>query len=194
MTERSLDSAAIKSAVREWWRDHAPLTAAPRRADPAAFARLRRAARPVEALAEPATAELWRRLPVSWRETGDAEEKLARVAALAHVLAFVREDDPGEHPMRRLGPERSGAPETARLKPIRLRQLLAAREPEELAQAFRRLVQLADRRIDVGEIAAGLLFWSDRLRARWAFEWHGAGWAAPAAEPTAEPTAAPSEA
>lgn len=170
----------IAEAARSWWQIHRPEGRGERRGDPSAFARLRRAARTVDALAEPATVVLWRMLPEEWRERSEREEKLARTAALAHVLAFVREDEPGVHPMRRLGPERSGAPETAKLKPMRLRQLLAAREPDELAQAFRRLVALADRRIDVGEIAVAMLLWGDSIRTRWAFTWHDAGWAAPA--------------
>lgn len=181
---------AIADAARAWWREHAPRRGEPRRADPATFARLRRAARPVQALAEPATMALWYGLPQRWRGTGDDDTKLARVAALAHVLAYVREDLPGRHPMRQLGPERPDAPETAKLKPMRLRQLLAAREPEELGQAFRRLVQLADRQIDVGELAVGLLLWSEPVRTRWAFTWHDAGWAAPVISDQPEAAAA----
>lgn len=172
-------------AARSWWRAHLPGPAEGRRGDPGTFARLRRCGRPIEALAEAATVELWRHLPQAWREGGDREEKLARTAALAHVLAFVRDDAPGQHPMRGLGPSRPNEPDTAKLKPVRLRQLLAARDPDELAQAFRRLVALADRRIDVGELAAGLLLWSDAVRTRWAFTWHDAAWAAPDAEPVA---------
>jgi CRISPR type I-E-associated protein CasB/Cse2 len=171
----------LGEVARAWWRAHVPRSGEGRRADPGTFARLRRCGRPVEALAEAATVELWRSLPESWRESGDREEKLARTAALAHVLAFVREDTPG-HPMRVLGPERRGEPESAKLKPVRLRQLLAARDPEELAQAFRRLVALAERKIDVGELAAALLLWSDPVRTRWAFTWHDAERAAPGAE------------
>ncbi|MCX7631281.1 MAG: type I-E CRISPR-associated protein Cse2/CasB [Geminicoccaceae bacterium] len=169
----------IAEAARRWWQAHRPEGRGERRGDPSAFARLRRAAQTVDALAEPAAVALWRMLPEAWRERGDREEKLARTAALAHVLAFVREDDPSAHPMRRLGPQQAGKPETAKLKPMRLRQLLAAREPDELAQAFRRLVALADRRIDVGELAIALLLWSDPVRTRWAFTWHDAGWASP---------------
>jgi CRISPR system Cascade subunit CasB len=175
---------AVGEAARAWWRAHLPGGADGRRGDPATFARLRRCARPVEALAEAATVELWRSLPDAFRDGGDRDEKLARTAALAHVLAFVREDTPGRHPMRALGPEHPDRPETAKLKPLRLRQLLAAREPEELAQAFRRLVTIADRQIDVGELAAALLLWDDSVRTRWAFTWHDAGWAAPGADVT----------
>jgi CRISPR type I-E-associated protein CasB/Cse2 len=180
---------ALAEAARAWWRAHLPGGADGRRGDPATFARLRRCGRPVEALAEAATVELWRSLPDEFRNGRDRDEKLARAAALAHVLAFVREDTHREgtqalHPMRQLGPQKSSEPQGAKLKPLRLRQLLAAREPEELAQAFRRLVTIADRRIDVGELAAALLLWDDRVRTRWAFTWHDAAWAAPGADET----------
>ena len=46
--------------------------------------------------------------------------------------------------------------------------------------AFRRAVALAGgRNINVGDVAASLLDWSDRRRMRWAFDYYGAGIAAP---------------
>jgi hypothetical protein len=46
---------------------------------------------------------------------------------------------------------------------------------------MRRFVALADRTVNVGDLADSLLRWSDRTRANWAFHYYGAGFAAPAA-------------
>ena len=64
------------------------------------------------------------------------------------------------------------------------RRLLAARDAAELAQQMRRLVALADDRVNVGDLAASLFFWGDevrgdKLRQRWTFEYYAAGAAAP---------------
>jgi CRISPR type I-E-associated protein CasB/Cse2 len=58
--------------------------------------------------------------------------------------------------------------------------LLAATENPDLMISFRRAVALAGKRdIDVGDVAESLLDWSDRRRMRWAFDYYGAGSAAP---------------
>jgi CRISPR system Cascade subunit CasB len=55
-----------------------------------------------------------------------------------------------------------------------------------LLVAFRRAVALAGgRNIDVGDLAASLLDWSERRRMRWAFDYYGAGIAAPKQNDTA---------
>jgi hypothetical protein len=52
--------------------------------------------------------------------------------------------------------------------------------------SFRRAVALAaGKNIDVGDVAASLLDWSDRRRMRWAFDYYGAAIAAPKKNETA---------
>ena len=80
--------------------------------------------------------------------------------------------------MRRVGRASFDDEASATLKPIRFRHILAARSDEELAPAIRRLVLLADRRLDVGDLATSLLFWNETTRARWAFDYYNAGSAA----------------
>lgn len=179
----------VANAVRDWWQSLQPQRPDGERnpmADRGALARLRRAASLAEAMAEEATLDLWRRLPGDLRE----RRRLPRVALIAHVLAHVREDD-GRPAIAAVGRARADDEDSAALKPIRFRRLLAAREDEELMREMRRLVALAERRINVGDLGASLLFWSDAVRARWAFDYFAAGAAAPGV--TAVAAAAPSE-
>jgi len=166
--------------ARQWWRvlqpDAERARPQDRSGDRAALARLRRAATLAEAVAEEATLDLWRRLGLK------DPTRLPRVAAIAHVLAQVRQD--GDRPvMRVVGRETFANEDSARLKPIRFRRLLAAREDEELMREMRRLVQIAERGLDVGHLAASMLYWNDATRARWTFDYFAAGHAAPDAEP-----------
>jgi CRISPR system Cascade subunit CasB len=74
------------------------------------------------------------------------------------------------------------------MSPLRFKRLLAATEDQDLMIAFRRAVALAGKRnIDVGDVAVSLLDWSDRRRMRWAFDYYGAGSAAPKQSNIASP-------
>jgi CRISPR system Cascade subunit CasB len=134
--------------AREWWRELLR--------DNAARARLRRCHRPIEALLEPDTLSLLRRL--GWR--GDRGE---RVAALAVVLAHVRQD-------RR---EQFGSPDSL-LSEARFRRLLIVRRAEELMEAMTRLVRVMDGMVNVADLANSMLWWTDRTRADWAYAYYGA--------------------
>jgi CRISPR system Cascade subunit CasB len=159
--------------VRDWWRELQPSPADGRRGDPGALARLRRAASPIEALQEPRTVALLRRL-------GRPERLADRVALCAMVLAHVRDDEPGVAMARRLGPEDVDDPNSrGRLSALRFKRLLAAQTADEMLVQFRRVVALADGRADVAELADALLDWSDDRRRRWIFAYHDV--AAPAA-------------
>lgn len=168
---------AADAAVK-WWRglqpDHQRGNPQERGGDRAALARLRRAGTLAEVMAEEAAVDLWRRLG------GGDVQRLKRIAVIAHVLAHVREHDE-QRAIRRVGRQSYGDADSAKLKPLRFRRLLAAREDDELMREMRRLVQLADRRLDVGHLAASLLFWSDTTRARWTFDYFAAAHAQPLA-------------
>lgn len=179
----------LASAARSWWQALQPDESSGRRGDRATLARLRRCGAPIDAISEPGVFDLYRRLGFTEFE---AALRLPWVAAAAMVLAHVREDAP-ESPARSVGRQnwQDEAFDTALMKPLRFQRLLAAREPEEVAREMRRLVALANRRINVGALGAAILEWADtergdRLRARWAFDYHAAGEAAP--EAAADPT------
>lgn len=178
-------------AARAWWQALQPTrpdgTPNPE-SDRGALARLRRAESLAEAMAEGATLRLYTGLGLPREE---AERWLPRVAVLAHVLAHVRADEPpGENGWRRsaiaaVGRRSMEDRDSAALKPIRFRRLLAAREPEELMREMRRLVALADRRLNIADLTRAILYWDDTTRTRWAFDYHAAGMAAP--RPSDEP-------
>jgi len=173
-------------AAARWWRRLQPNTATGERnptADRAALARLRRADL-FSAMDDPATFELF-------RELGRRRpEDLPDVALCAAVLAGVRDELPPprdrEHPARTLGPPSLEAVENAVMKPLRFRRLLEADTQEERLLALRRAVQLADRRLNLRELAAACLDWSELRQRRWIFEYYAAGLAAPAADANLE--------
>lgn len=170
----------VAGAARGWWRNLQPDPGG-HQGDRGALARLRRATSLAEVLAEEASFDLWRRLPTDRRQP----KRLPRMAVVAHVLAYVREDrSQGENgrPLRAIEAVGRCSAEDAHsaiLKPLRFRRLLAAREDDELMRDMRRLVALADGRINVGDLGASLFFWNDATRTRWAFNYYAAGAAAP---------------
>jgi CRISPR system Cascade subunit CasB len=116
-------------------------------------ARLRRAS-PVAALAEPEVHDLARRLGLR-----DA----AHLARLVTLLAEVRTHVP-QTLMRRLG-----GPEPV-LSPLRFQRLMRASD-EELPDALRRAIVAADRTCNVAALGEDLLFWSEKSRGRWSFQY-----------------------
>jgi CRISPR system Cascade subunit CasB len=131
------------AAARSWWLDLQPTRPGGEpnpQGDRAALARLRRATSLAEVMAEEATLDLYGRLGLLPRQ---AKSWLPRVAAVSHVLAHVREDEPpGENGWRRpavaaVGRRSADDPDSAVLKPIRFRRLLAARGEDELMREMR---------------------------------------------------------
>jgi CRISPR system Cascade subunit CasB len=168
-----------------WWRALQPhIDGQPNpHADRAALARLRRADL-FAAMQEPATFALFRRLG------RDRPEHLPEVALCAAVLAGVRDSRP-EHPARTLGPPKIDAAEQALMKPLRFRRLIEANDHSELLTALRRAVAIAGGEINLRELAAACLDWSEPRRRRWIFEYYNAAFAAPAEDGTVQEEASP---
>jgi CRISPR system Cascade subunit CasB len=143
--------------------------------NPGALARLRRASTPIEALEEPAVFDLYKKLGFS---RDQVNRRLPRVAAAASVLAHIQTDaDPGN---RRRFAEMLGHGERPVMSALRFKRLLGATEDQDIMIVFRRAIRLAGRRnINVGDVAESILDWSERRRMRWAFDYYGAGIAAP---------------
>ena len=176
-TEKS-DSAAIAAAC--WWRElnsnaaGGHLTRGARRA---ALARLRRAATPLEAIQEPQALVLIARLP---------GEKPDRVAALAGILAFVREDRKDRPVARAIGRKSLDDVDSAKMSEGRFRRLLQA-EDQELMEAMRRLVRLTKGKANVYDLCFATLRWGDGVKKRWIFEYYNVAGAALQASPPASP-------
>ena len=182
MTETRYDKEAADAA--RWWRLLRPQeleSGARLPGDRATVARLRRASSLMEAATEPATATLFKALGFK-----NATRDLPRAALVAAVLAHVRDDDRATL-ARALGSPADGSADEARLKPLRFKRLVAAREPDDLLIAFRRTVAILGHTANVKDLARSLIAWTDPderqadiARTRFAFDYHGAAQYAPA--------------
>ena len=180
------DAKTQSAAAWSWWNSLQPRETENgyrHPGDRAALARLRRCATPMEAAMEPATIDLFRLLGFPPTDTN-----LRRVAALAAVLAHVRESTK-ETLARALGPPQGGKAEEALLKPLRFKRLMGARGPDEILTGFRRAVQLLGGKAKVNDLATLILVWDqdncgDRARVRFAFDYYNAGAYAPEADPS----------
>ncbi|ACI50222.1 CRISPR-associated protein, Cse2 family [Gluconacetobacter diazotrophicus PA1 5] len=172
------DRNAIAEKARNWWRELQPDPGG-RPGDRGTLARLRRCASIVDALFEPAVQTLARRCGAR------REGELARVALVAAVLAHVRSDNPAQFVARQIGPTDMAKVATALCKPVRFRRLLDASEFDECLTAFRRLVTLAGRTVNVADLARSVLAWprtgmwddmaAEKIRVRWVYEYWNAG-------------------
>ncbi len=169
-------------AAAAWWHALQPDPGTQRPGDRATLAKLRRCATVAEAMTEPATIALFRRIGAT------RPNDLPCIATLAAVLAHVREDVPEGRVARRLGPDYPDAPETARMSPLRFRRLLEAEPGDDQLTAFRRMVALAGGSLPLRDLARALLDWNDERRRRWIYDYWNAG--QPTTAPTAEEPAA----
>jgi CRISPR system Cascade subunit CasB len=186
MTAQDASQARRGQIARRWWGElqDTKNDGTPNRGrDRASLARLRRSATALDAIEEPTVFDLYKRLGFG---RGDVDRWLSRVAVVAAVLAHIRTDaSPGDNGYRRRFAEMLGGERPA-MSPLRFKRLLAATEDRDLLTGFRRAVALAGaKNIDIGDVAASLLDWSDRRRMRWAFDYYGAGVAAPKLTDTA---------
>ena len=151
------------------------------RGDRASLAKLRRASSIMEAAAEPVTADLFSKLGF---DRSHADRDLPRAALIAAVLAHIRDDNRRETLARAIGTPRGGAETTERITPLRLKRLIAAREPDDLLIGFRRAIAILGNTANVKDVARQLLLWtddhhSDRARTMFTFDYHGADKYAP---------------
>lgn len=132
-------------------------------------ARLRRADHVTDILAEGLVIELHDLL-------GHRADPLA-LAALAQVLARVE-----RHEGRRIAQAFGGGDPKA-LSALRFQRLIRSDDRQELATGLRRALPLIGRACNVAALAEDILFWSEKPRIRWCFDYYGA---APLREGAAE--------
>ena len=173
-SERSGDQGKKEDErVYDWWVET--------RKDRAAMARLRRCRRPLDALMSPAALSLLARF--SNRHRGRRAES---VAALAAVLGHVRESDAALTIARTIGRDSFNDEDSAALSEGRFRRLMQADDPEELQRAMTRLVRFMGQRVNVSDLAESMLWWNDRTKRRWIFDYYAVAMAAPEAPPQAD--------
>ena len=152
--------------VHDWWRALVPDdggTKAPSGPQRAALARLRRAQDAIDVMIEPEALRLLKRLP---RHQPD------RLTTVAGVLAFVTPPDDASHIIRSVGRTAFEDDKSALLSETRFRRLLQLRA-DELLDPMRRLVRLNKGRANVRDLAESILFWDERVKQRWIFEYYG---------------------
>lgn len=147
--------------ARDWWVD---LTLKGTGRERAALARIRRAHSPVEVFQEPAALRLLAQL-------GSFHLNVDRVAVLAGVLACVSERD--DLPLAKaVGPGGLDPDKPAVLSNGRLRRLLQS-DQDELMEQMRRIVRMNKGRASVEHLARAILFWGDRIKQEWIFDYYG---------------------
>ncbi|WP_299362679.1 type I-E CRISPR-associated protein Cse2/CasB [uncultured Paracoccus sp.] len=136
-------------------------------------ARLRRADHATDILAESWVIELHDRLH---RRTDPLT-----LAALAQVLANVE-----RHEGRRIA-QAFGAGDPKPLSPLRFQRLIRSDDRGELATSLRRALPMIDRACNVAALAEDVLFWGEKPRIRWCFDYYGAAPPRPAAATEEKP-------
>lgn len=136
-------------------------------------ARLRRADHATDVLAEGRVIELHDRL--------DRRADPLALAALAQVIAHVE-----RHDGRRIA-QAFGAGDPKALSPLRFQRLIRSGDRQELATGLRRGLPLIGRACNLAALAEDILFWGEKPRMRWCFDYYGAAPPRPvAAEEKAE--------
>ena len=141
-----------------------PTSAAGGAGDPAALARLRRAASPLEALMVDAAHDLALRLR-------RGERDWLAIGTLAATLAHVKTHD--RRPVAAIFGEPLSV-DSRRVSELRFRRLLQAEDGTERMAALRRAFALTGGRANVADLADSLLYWTERTRTRWLFQYYGA--------------------
>lgn len=140
----------------------------------AALARMRRAHTTIDVIQEPEALRLIAQLR-PFRVNDD------RVATLAGVLALVRENDE-LRVARAVGRRSFDEDQSAQLSEARFRRLMQT-ESGDLMAPMRRLVQMKKGRANVRDLAEAILYWGDRARREWIFEYYSVGSAVPSQSP-----------
>lgn len=173
------------TAAQDWWRDLDTR-------DRAGRARLKRADLD-GAMIDEATLRLFHRLG---RRT---PRDLSRIAALAAVLAAVRNDTGRGTPFaRQIGfskmpadPQKPEADNKPALSVLRFKRLMSAGDDADLARQFRRAVDLLGGKANVEDIKRVVLRWHQpETRRGFAFDYFGAGIAAPLGDTASDADAA----
>jgi len=154
---------AVLDSIHQWW-----VSLADARGDRAS---IRRCHSPTQVAFVPAYHQLLRKLEgggerVPWYR----QEALAVVAG---VLAHVTQDVPGPSFATQLGKPPKGE-KKAPLSDLRFRRLLGVQELEQLQGALVRVVRLRDRKANVRSLSRAILYWNDRTRRQWAYDYYAA--------------------
>lgn len=155
-----------KSPAHKWWDELRDRNSSASRA---ARARLRRCGSAVEVLSEPAVHVLHARL-ISTGVT--LEHRGETLAALAMVLAHVDSCQPRYFAAMCGASAQPDGP--ARVSHSRFQAMVRTQSVMDLATQIRRVLPLLDRTANVDRLIQDILYWNDKTRARWCFDYYGA--------------------
>lgn len=165
------------AVAQNWWRGLAQSNdGKPAPGSRAALAKLRRAGSPLEVMMEPDALRL-----IQWLQGFDAD----RVAVVAGVLAYVREDVDARI-VRIVGRSSLEDEMSAMLSENRFRRLLQT-PADDLLEPMRRLVRLA-KNANVADLAESILYWGDRRKKQWIFDYYRASSVTPSSAQPEAPT------
>lgn len=175
----NLEQQSGPAIAFQWWSELTAKRAGRRRA---ALARMRQAATPLEVMFEPEALSLIQRLP----------RNPDRAAVLAGILACVSTDDsrPVARAVGRASLDDDQSP--AIMSEVRFRRILQT-PADGLMDAMRRLVAMTKGQVNVRDLSAAVLYWNERVKRDWIFQYYNVSLAAPdgqAAAPTS-PTQTP---
>ena len=159
MTEEK--RSTVQATIEDWWRSLVPADGPQSGRQRAALAKLRRARTPLEVISVPEALRLVTRLP------RDPD----RTAILAGVLATVREPDESTV-AKALGRTSLDDGDSAQLSEPRFRRLMQT-SASDLMDPMRRLVHILKGKANVADLGFSILFWGDRVKRRWIFDYYG---------------------
>lgn len=156
-TVKEPGSELRSSPIVTWWQDL--------QKRPGERARLRRCHNPVEVAFEPSYHRLVTMLG------GTDRVNLERVAVVAGVLAHVREYDPSMPFAVQMAkaPEGTGK---AKVSGFRFRRLIQVSDTSGLYEPVIRTVALLGGRVNVDDLGKNLLWWNEKTKKKWAFQYY----------------------
>ncbi|QHI95193.1 type I-E CRISPR-associated protein Cse2/CasB [Aristophania vespae] len=184
MTEKAMTSQAKQmhptKVIKLWWKElYDPVSEIPMPGSRATLARLRHCKRIFDVVIDPAFADLAQKCGVKF----DHNHDLNRVALVMAVMSYVRSDIPDKKNARIIGPTKQVSEDEASdalCKPLRFRQLLGASTVDECYRAFRQLVNLMGRAVNVDDLVNSLWNWprfpgaektADKIRIEWVYNY-----------------------
>jgi CRISPR system Cascade subunit CasB len=164
----STEQSAVPSRgerAMQWWQDL-------QGDNTGAIQALRRVRTPLESIMVPATLELmvrlgWRRVPDDRRDFDG--ERIALLAALLSHVDGMRRDS-----LARIVGKRGD--DAGLVSPVRWSRLMGCESTAELFSELVPIVEIADRRCNVADLATTLLNWSNparNVRQKWTYDYYG---------------------
>lgn len=152
-------------------------------------AALRRCASATDVVFVPAYHALFREMEASGKEAlqknattrqwADLErrllERLPVLAGLAAQADLADAAERQEHPIGNLPTEMATERSTGggpQVSGLRFRRLLKCQTPEELYPALRRIVRMLEKRTNIVNLTADILWWGEETRKRWAYDYY----------------------